>query len=172
MRVWLRKSALLVVIGAVGALEVQGQPRAMTRTYAPRRGIIVVMAAAPVSRVQFAEGDRNADSVFISDAPTSVALLESAIGVIAARRSHAATSVGGVASPLSRDVVVSPTTRNWLPAGDRQRLVAFVARLRTTGAHCRAGVANAQDRCLAMSLPNGSDLVRQLARKNVTVPSL
>ena len=171
MRVWMRKSALLLMLGAVSALEVQGQPRGMTRAYAPRRAIIVVMASAPVTRVQFAEDDRDADSVFVGDAPTSVALLESAIGVVAARRSQAATRVGTLASPLSRDVVIGPTQRNWLPAGDRQRLAAFVARLRNTGAHCRTGMANLQDRCLAMSQPNGSDLVRQSARKNVTVPS-
>lgn len=165
-----RTLPLLALLSATCALDVYGQLTPSTRSSRTRRPVVVVMSQAGASRIWFSGTERTVDSVFIRDSRESVALLESAVGLLTAQRVRDTARVAPSTPGLSREVVVSSSRSNWLPSSDRERLASFVARLKGSGTQCRSGVANSRDRCLSLSLMDGTSLVRHLESKKLTPP--
>ena len=170
MQTRLRTLPLLFRLCATSALVVYGQFTPSTRSFKARRPVVVVISPVQLSRIWFSGSDRIVDSVFIRDSPESVALLELAVGLLTAQRVRDTARVAPATGGLQRELLVSSARRTWLPTNDRERLTSFVARLRSNGVQCRGGVTNSRDRCLPLSLMDGTSLVRHLTSNNLTPP--
>lgn len=170
MQISWRALPLLTLLTATWAIGVHGQFTPATRSSKTRRPVLVVISPVQTPRIWFSGADRIVDSVFIRDSPESAALLESAVGLLTAQRVRDTAKVAPATGGVQREMLVSSTRRNWLPISDRERLVSFVARLRSEGVPCRGGATNARDRCLPLSLMDGTSLARHLTSNKLTPP--
>ena len=161
---------LLALLSAMCAPCVYSQITPSTRSSRARRPVVVVISPTQFSRIWFSGSDRIVDSVFIRDSPESVALLESAVGLLTAQRVRDTAWVAPATGSRRPELLIATVRKAWLPTSDRARLASFVARVRANGVQCRSGVSNARDRCLPLSLMDGTSLVRHLASNNVTPP--
>jgi hypothetical protein len=165
------KSLFLVfLIGAMVAPRLHSQNVPSTRSSRARRPVAVIVSPTQVSRIRFSGSASVVDSIFIRDSPGSVALLESAIGLLSAQRVRDAGMVDPTAGARRPDLLLSSARKSWLPGGDRARLASFIARVKDSGVQCRSGAINSRDRCLSLSLMDGTSLVKYLASNNVTPP--